>query len=179
MVSAAAIGWAEHRPEAIGWYWASADASHRDALLTVVERFAPFDSVLDLGCHCGPLRRRLRERFGSAFRYVGVDVNASALEAGRRFAADDPNAFFFRLDITTEWPELACVPDILKTFDVVLSSGCLTCVEPSALDDTLETMQRIAKRACIVQEPYAAGPESTWVDGTGWAHPYPSWVVKV
>lgn len=163
------MGWADPRPEATAWYWDSAYDAHRTVLLDTIGRAGSFASVLEIGSHCGPNLRRMRERFGPDFCYLGVDCNALAVSDGEIKFAADWNAGF----------QVGTVPDDLDRFangsyDVVLSSACLTCVQPTDLQRTLSTMRRIARVAVVCQELRGHGE---WVDGTGWAHTYPEWVV--
>lgn len=165
------MGWAEPRPEATAWYWDSAYDPHREVLLDTVAQVAHtgFMSVLEVGSHCGPNRRRLRERFGPAFRYTGLDINALAVSDGEVHARDDAAATFL---VGAAPAALAPFPD--KGFDLVISSGCLMCVRPEELMWALAEMRRLAAIAVICQEPAGAGD---WLDGQGWAHRYPAWVV--
>lgn len=161
-------GWAEPRPEAIAWYWDSAYVATRGALLDVVARY-PFTRVLELGCHCGPVWRRLRERFGPDFTYHGVDVNALAIAAGQRYAASDPHTFFTVRDIRDglDFPD--------QSVDLVVSSSCLQHLTPEEVGPVLVEARRVATTAVIVQEDYGTGEH---IDGRGWAHAYPEWVVR-
>lgn len=163
-------GWATFRPEATAWYWESAFEPHREVLLAVVARYAPFRSILEVGCHCGPVHRRLRERFGHEFSYLGLDVNAAVIDTARAFALPEPQSHFAVADIATA--DL----DTCQAHDLVISSGCLMCLPPGDLAPVLAQIKRIARTAFIAQEPTTPGC-STWLDGQGWAHPYPSWVV--
>lgn len=164
------MGWADSRPEATAWYWDSAYDPHRDVLLATVDTVAPrFGSVLEVGSHCGPNLRRLRERFGPYFRYVGLDVNVRAVIDGTAKAVGDERAEF----------QVGEAPQDLTTFpsasvDLVISSGALMCLAAGALTLTLDEMRRIARLAVICQEPQGHGE---WLDGKGWAHEYPPWVV--
>ncbi len=164
------MSWADPRPEATAWYWDSAYEPHRDVLLSTLETVAPmFDSVLEIGCHCGPNLRRLRERFGPDFNYLGVDINALAVaDAEVKFRDDTHTAF-----------EVASVPLDLASFmatsfDLVFSSACLMCVTPAMFPIALYEMRRLARVAVVCHEPQGAGQ---WMDGQGWAHRYPPWVV--
>lgn len=164
------MSWADPRPEATAWYWDSAYDSHRDVLLATIATVAPrFASLLEVGSHCGPNRRRLREAFGSTFRYVGLDVNVGAVIDGMAKIGDDELSEF----------QVAEAPQALRTFpdgsyDIVLSSACLMCMTPSTFPETLSEMRRIARVVVVCQEPQGQGE---WLDGRGWAHTYPPWVV--
>ena len=163
------MSWSDPRPEATAWYWDSAYDPHREGLLAAVAPFGPFGSVLEIGSHCGPVLRRLRERFGSDFTYLGLDCNALAVSDGEIKFRDDQRASF----------QLGTVPDDLArfktgSFDLVISSGCLVCVAPALFPVALYELKRIAFRTVVCQEPQGT---SDWLDGQGWAHAYPEWAV--
>lgn len=73
--------------------------------------------ILDIGCGCGGLGLALRDQFGIE-RYTGVEINASAAEAGRLL---NPRATILCGDI------LDLSTDALhrKRFDVVFSLSCV------------------------------------------------------
>lgn len=165
------MAWADHRPEAIQWYWDSASEPWRAPVLDALQRFAPFESVLDLGCHCGPVRKVMRARFGTNWAYVGVDINAGALDAARQYAWDDPKATFLPGDIASA---LDAFGD--EAFDVAVSCSTLMCISPSAIEPVLAHVRRLVRRAVVLQEDQGTGE---WIDGRGWAHTYPDWAIVV
>jgi SAM-dependent methyltransferase len=74
-------------------------------------------TILDIGCGCGGLGLALRERFGVE-DYTGVEINASAAEAGR---ALNPAAHILCGDILD-----LCENEIReKQFNVVFSLSCV------------------------------------------------------
>src|SRR5882762_6272254 len=73
--------------------------------------------ILDIGCGCGGLGMALRDQFG-AENYTGVEINASAAEAGR---AMNPQAHIVCGDIL----DLSQNAFHDKRFDVVFSLSCV------------------------------------------------------
>lgn len=73
--------------------------------------------ILDIGCGCGGLGMALRERFGIE-NYTGVEINASAAEAGRIM---NPKAQILHGDIL----DLSRNALRDKHFDVVFSLSCV------------------------------------------------------
>jgi len=73
--------------------------------------------ILDIGCGCGGLGLALRERFGIT-DYTGVEINASAAEAGRIM---NPSAQILCGDIL----DLSSNALHEKRFDVVFSLSCV------------------------------------------------------
>ncbi len=137
------IEWVEHYRESAWEPW-------RDALIDAVRPWAPFQSVLELGCHCGPNVARWREVYGR-FRYVGLDCNGAALAAGQRQAERDgygdiSSWIFGSVQDLNGWPAD-------PTFDMVLSSSCLSVIAPAELPDVLDQMQRLSSRVIAIQEP--------------------------
>lgn len=156
-------------------YWESADRPDRERLLDGVARFWPFASVLEIGCNSGPVRKRLRERFGQDWDYVGVDYDGPALSqarwhaSGQNAAPQDTRAVFRMLDIRTGLADLAD-----GSVDVAVSTSVLSCLQKADMEAALAHLRRIASLGVVVVEAYGRGQE---VSGEGWAHKYPAWVV--
>ena len=163
------IEWVEH-------YRQSAWEPWRDALIDAVRPWAPFQSVLELGCHCGPNVARWREIFGR-FRYVGLDCNGAALAAGQRQAVRDGYGdvsqwIYGAVQDLTTWPSE-------PAFDIVLSSSCLSVIAPEELPSVLAEMRRLSSRLIAIQEPRedrAFGPFQQWNhDYEGLVSGWPDW----
>lgn len=168
MTALAIWGWCA--PE--GWvdeYWDSAYRPDRDALLDGIAALRPFVRVLDIGCNSGPIRRRMRERFGADWDYVGIDFNEAALGRAREHARDDGRATFHTVDLRT-----GVLPFEDGAFDVAVSTSVLQCLSPEQLVPILAEIQRVAS-ALVVVEDYGNGEVCT---ARGWAHNYPPWVIR-
>lgn len=172
----AANWWARPRgPQAREWvatYQQSLQARHRTLLVELIRGLAP-ESVLEVGCHCGPNLIRLCETFPNLIG-SGVDANAEAIDAGRQWA------FSRGLDARTEFqcgriPEATqMLPD--RAVDVVVSCYALAYVAPADLDAVLYEVGRLARHAVVLLEPMRVGPQPTDTRSlsgyTEWAHDY-------
>jgi len=162
--------WTAPRADAFAWmqqYQQSADRDDRRQLAEAMRPYAPFASVFEVGCHCGPVLEHLRRAFGP-FRYSGLDVNGSALDYGRfwskRLGYGDDARWFYGSILDSD---LRQVPD--RSEDVVLSASCLMYISPADLREALHTMARMADRLVIIQEPQEERHEGGYHQ---WAHDY-------
>ncbi len=153
-------------------YWASVTAPQRGWAVEAIAAFgADIRSVLEIGCQCGPNLLALR-RARPDVRLMGVDVNAAALAAGRRFfAADGIHDVVLREGTIPE--ALAHQPPP----DVVLSVYCLAYIGPDRIDETLLACLRLARVGLVLIEPMLPPGEAdeTTVEGSSfveWRHNY-------
>jgi SAM-dependent methyltransferase len=153
--------WANHPGRSV-WcarYWMTADDAPRDWVIDGLRHLGPVKTVLEIGCHCGPLLKRLKE---SGYTAGGVDINATAVEEARRLGLN---------------ASVGAVPDVLSRFadreiDAVVSSYCLAYIAPDDLAETLGECLRIARMGLVIAEPMArSGDES----GLYEADPYVEW----
>lgn len=158
--------WANH-PGGVAWlqkYAATASAPPREWALGAIRSFGHAPSVLDLGCHCGPLLYRLRQW---PVDCLGIDINAEAVNVAQ--ASGLPAI-------------VGTVPDALRrlksqSFDVVTSTYCLAYIAPGDLQATLYECLRVARLGLVIIEP-TAGPgveESELCEGrcyVEWRHDY-------
>ncbi|HYM22023.1 MAG TPA: class I SAM-dependent methyltransferase [Vicinamibacterales bacterium] len=130
------------------FYWESVDDPQRFWVQEAVALVGA-ESVLEVGCQCGPNLRALAQHWPS-MRLDGVDVNRPAIEHGRRFAGDAglSNITFHE----------GALPGALANWatgsvDVVLSVYCLAYINPHDIVDTVEALLRIARKGIILIEP--------------------------
>jgi hypothetical protein len=153
--------WANH-PATVSAYDLSAVEQHRDWAVQAVTDLGAA-TVLEVGCHCGPVLGRLE---AAGLRACGIDINAGAVAAAQAhgFSA-----------------VVGAVPSTLEryddgAFDVVLSSYCLAYIAPHDLPDTLAAMMRVALFGLVLVEPMAGAgvPEQMTRFGsyTEWRHDY-------
>lgn len=93
---------AEHGETARGvdWNGDESQALRFEQLCRIVRTPEPF-SVNDLGCGYGALYDHLARRYKS-FRYTGIDISASMLDAARRRCATGGNARFLQASLPDE-----------------------------------------------------------------------------
>jgi len=159
--------WANHHGGAawIAEYRGTVDVASRQWALEAVRTFGLARSVLEIGCHCGPLLRQLAALPGIRDVY-GLDINAEAVAAARE---DGLTAI------------VGGVPEALtrlstRSIDVIVSSYCLAYVAPIDLPRTLGECLRIARMGLVLIEP-SAGPgvdSAVFTDGkyVEWRHEY-------
>lgn len=164
MTTAAAQSYWAHHPAKLDVYRASVDEPHRDWAVAAVDLITPFGGrVLEIGCHCGPLLRRL---VTAGYVATGLDINAGAVRAARAAGLH---------------ADVGRVPDDLANYfddelDIVVSSYCLSYIAPPDLPDVLNALLRIAKVGLVIVEPMAGAgvvpairQESSY---TEWRHDY-------
>ena len=143
---------------------------HRAVLLEAVRRFAPIDSVLEVGCHTGANLLVLARAFPQAV-LSGVDVNPRAIAVGRRVLTR-AGAGRVRLEVGRA-DDLRRLPD--RSVDVVITDATLMYVGPDKIDSALAELVRVGRRAVICNEWHLAqgapGPPSRWHD-MHWLHDY-------
>lgn len=137
-------------------------------------------SLLEVGCHCGPNLRRIAKACPS-MRLLGVDVNRTAVDAGKAAVvrdgfADRVTLYHAAFPRQTYGLEDGCV-------DVVLTCYALAYLAPRDLPEALSEAGRIARRAVVLVEPMAvngltpAGVRT--LDYEEWRHDYPAAIAWV
>jgi len=122
-------------------YWKSRNHPHRQVILNTLTDLFPFDSLLEVGCNCGPNLSLIQKRFPSV-KLVGVDINRKAiLEAHKRLS----NVVLHR------WraDKLAFSN---KIFDILLTDALLIYIEPREIRKVIEEFIRVTKKAMVFCE---------------------------
>lgn len=151
-------------------YWESRHHPHRDLLVETVARFDP-QTVLELGCNCGPNLYRLAKHLpDTAIR--GIDINAHAVSEGRRLLAEEGvrNVELERgsMELLRQCPD--------RGVDVVLADATLLYVGPDLIELVLQDLVRVAAKAIVLVEWHAVRkPEEDVLgvyEGGGWRRDY-------
>lgn len=161
-------------PAVAAYYWNTVNQPQRSWLVDAVAAVGGAESLLELGCQAGPNLRALR-RASRGMVLHGIDINAPALEQGRRLIRAEGLRGIHLYHGT--------VPDALQTWadqsvDVVATVYCLAYIGPDRFAETLTHALRIARRAVILIEPFATKtnpPEQVTVEGSTyveWRHDY-------
>lgn len=156
----------EEAPSTVEWldhYWQSRGWESRDVVLEAVAKLAP-TSVLEIGCHVGPMLDRIHERFPEITLH-GIDVNQPALDSARQRL---PGTFTCA-DFMSWLPQQPA-----RSVDVVLSHYTLAYAAPGDIKAVLSQMHRLARRGVIIAEPM--GPEKIIHSYPEWQHPYPQYL---
>ncbi len=148
-------------------YLATADHPHRQQLVDAVASFAPFTSVLEIGCNSGPNLILLSRRFPNA-AFLGVDINKEAIEVGRKYiesiGVKNVELRVGRAD------QLRDIKD--KSIDVVLTDAVLMFVGPDRIRHVMAEIRRIARKGFVAHEYHATAPPPGNYDGGRWVYNY-------
>jgi ubiquinone/menaquinone biosynthesis C-methylase UbiE len=165
--------WTGHRDDEASWihtYWTSVDKPHHLLLRDELVRRAP-GSVLEVGCHCGPMFRLLHEALPTCELH-GVDASAVAIAAGRDGLATEGVAADLRVGV---------VPEALEAYesgslDWVYSCYALAYVEPDQIRAAVAHMARIARCGVMLFEPTSCELDRCLgirrEQAVMWVHPY-------
>lgn len=154
-------------------YQKSLGVRHRELLAAIV-RELQVETLLEIGCHCGPNLVKLAEA-NPQLHAQGIDVNADAIAAGQRWLQHCGLSKRVKLSQHRFPDGTAALPS--GGFDVVLSCYTLAYVAPADLDASLYEMGRLAARAVILAEPMAlngrvTAPMHNITGYREWAHDY-------
>jgi SAM-dependent methyltransferase len=143
---------------------------HRAVLLEVIRRYAPFESVLEVGCHTGANLVLLAGAFPRADLY-GVDVNPRAIALGR-LALERAGVTRARLGVARA-DDLRHLTD--RSVDLTITDATLMYVGPDKIRRAAAELVRVTRRAVICNEWHvaqgAADEVSRWHD-MHWLHDY-------
>lgn len=142
-------------------YWNSRSHLHRLLLLDELAKLPAFDSVLEVGCNCGPNLSLIQERFKTPV-LTGIDVNRDAVYLGEAMM---PEVDFKVMGVE----ELAQFPD--KSYDVVLADAVLMYVSKEKIQEVVDHLVRIARKAIVLVEWEHASEEGV-VENYHWARNY-------
>lgn len=156
-------------------YQQSAHARYRRQLLDAIAVLAPFQSVYEVGCHCGTNLQLVAERWPGV-RVGGCDINRFALHRATDTLGGDPQRPPF-LQCGDARTSLNWRP---RTWDVVISCYALCYVDPGDIQSVLHTMQAMSVKGIVLAEPQGGtgwDPERTErvpdLEYAEWLHDYP------
>lgn len=166
--------WARPREDhAAAWvanYRNSLQVRHRAIIAEAVAGLQA-ESLLEIGCHCGPNLVRLAKEL-PGLSCLGLDVNAEAVKAGTDWASAEGLGGRVQLR-HGGFPQATAAMDD-GCVGVVLSCYTLGYMAPEDLDAVLYECGRLAKRAVILAEPMVL--DGTGPQGHGNVSGYREWV---
>lgn len=118
--------------------WRGSEHSYREKTVNLA-RIESGDTVLDVGCGTGTLAIAAKRRAGPAGKVFGLDASREMQLRARKKAT----AAGTEIDIRSGSAEALPFPD--DTFDVVLSTTVLHCVEDRARLLCIREMERVLK----------------------------------
>ncbi|MEM4213798.1 MAG: class I SAM-dependent methyltransferase [Candidatus Methanomethylicaceae archaeon] len=128
-------------------YWESKNHPHRSFLVEHILRFAPINSILEVGSNCGPNLYLLSRKLPSA-HIIGVDINPVAVNEGNRLFERE-GISNVRL-ICSNADKLENFND--KSFDIVFTDAVLIYIGPDKIKKVTKKMVRLARKAVILLE---------------------------
>lgn len=122
-------------------YEKSTEHPHRKL---VVKAMRGMESILELGCSCGPNLSRLSKKYPSAY-LAGIDANQDAVDRAAKFV---PRARVSQGNIAT-------LPFKNGAFDAVLADAVLMYIPPADILDVLSEMDRVASKRIVIIDRFA------------------------
>jgi len=138
------IFWSSYRPEKPAEYLATSSAAYRDDLIDALAHFAPFESVLEIGCNSGPNYDRLVAAFGNQ-NYTGLDINKEALDYFHKRAPDVKFIYGSILNFQFQ--------SSITKFDLVFTSSLLSLIAPEDVMLAIHNIAHLSSRLIVIQEP--------------------------
>jgi SAM-dependent methyltransferase len=120
-------------------YWRSRNHPHRSFLVERICKFSP-NSVLEIGCACGPNLYHIAKKFPDA-EVRGIDINPIAVQKG--------NEWFKQEDISNVKLEVGKAQELEQfadwSFDVVFTDAVLIYISPDEIKQVVKEMLRIGR----------------------------------
>ncbi len=127
-------------------YWDSQGHNHRHLLLEKIASYSP-NSILEIGCNCGPNLYLIAKQFPS-MKIEGIDINPKAIELGRELLISE-GISNVKLSIGKA-DELEQFND--KEFDIVFTDAVLIYIGKDKIRKVIQEMLRVARKAVILME---------------------------
>jgi len=141
-------------------YWKSQDHPHRKVIVNALESFVPIESVLEVGCNCGPNLALIKDRFHCPI--YGIDINEESIRSAVRHF---PFAEFRVADATK-------IPFVDKFADVVIADAVLMYIPPKLIRAAISEMIRVAKKGIVIIDWYYGGSKYGKLFDNHWARNY-------
>jgi ubiquinone/menaquinone biosynthesis C-methylase UbiE len=138
---------------------------HRKLLIDKISEYAPFESILEIGCASGPNLYLLAKKFPGAKLY-GIDISENAIRTGSKFFKKENIGNVF---LSSEKAEgLKKFQD--KSIDVIFTDAVLIYEGPEKIKSVIKEMLRVAKKAIVICEQHRDFSSSFYQDN--WIHDY-------
>lgn len=124
-------------------YWQSQSHPHRQLILNVLKELE-FDSLLELGCNCGPNLALISKTFPGK-RLLGIDIEPRVIER----AKDEVRETHFQLGNITN------LPWDTQSVDVVLADATFMYLDDEELRLALNEIERVVKGTVIVIDRFS------------------------
>jgi ubiquinone/menaquinone biosynthesis C-methylase UbiE len=150
----------------------SLNSPPRQLLINSVSKYAPFDSVFEVGCASGPNLYLLAKKFPQAKIY-GSDISKEAINFGKRYFEEQKikNVEFFHNQAEKSFKNFAD-----KSIDIIFSDATLIYLDQKKITATIKEMFRVGRKALIFVEWHTELPSSIFDDH--WIHNYRNLLTK-
>ncbi|HCJ67783.1 MAG TPA: hypothetical protein DHV62_10845 [Elusimicrobia bacterium] len=142
---------------------------HRQFLIEKISQYAPFKTVLEIGCASGPNLYLLAKRFPDAEIY-GIDISGQAIRKGQQWFKSQKlrNVFLFqgKADDLKRYPN--------RSIDIIFTDAVLIYFGPDRIKSVVREICRVARRALILNEWHSESPTSSY--DTHWIH---NWKIQL
>ena len=123
---------------------------HRQLVIEKIANYAPFSSILEIGCAGGPNLVLLAQKFPN-IKIRGLDINPKAIEIG--------NEYFNKKGISNVKLLLGKADELRqfqnKSFDIVFTDAALMYIGPDKIKKVAIEMVRVARKAIILVEHHS------------------------
>lgn len=134
----------------------SAVHPHRSFLISRIEKYTPFDAVLEIGSNAGQNLLLLALKFPEV-EFHGIDINSRFIEAGKNWLADkgvtNVSLKVGRADRVDDFRD--------RNFDIVFTDATLMYIGPDKIRGVLREMKRMTRRAILMNEWHLERPNSS------------------
>ena len=142
-------------------YWDSKYHGHRLLLIDKISAYSP-QSILEIGCNCGPNLFLLAQRFPNA-KITGIDINSRAIEKGRELLhaenISNVELFIGKADNLEQFHN--------DSFDIVFTDAILIYIGRDKIKKVIQEMLRVARQDIILLEQNDFLSRNRYSDGLG------------
>jgi len=120
---------------------------HRQFLIEKIAVYAPFKTILEIGCASGPNLYLLQKKFPEV-EFFGIDISRHAIKTGeewfRKNRIKNIKLSEGRVDDLKKFPS--------KSIDIIFTDAVLIYIGPDKIIKVIEEMMRVGKKAIILNE---------------------------
>jgi ubiquinone/menaquinone biosynthesis C-methylase UbiE len=142
----------------------SMEHPHRKVLIQEIAKFYPFKNVLEIGSASGANLFLLARRFPEV-KFYGIDINAKAVEAGKKYLKKNGiKNVFLRVGNIMDIKNIGS-----KSMEVVFSDAVMMYIGNEKLNFIIKEMSRVAEKVILLCEHHT--DQDPFYDDR-WVHNY-------
>lgn len=123
---------------------------HRQLLIEKISSYAPFKTILEIGCASGPNLYLLSKKFSDAKLY-GTDISKRAVKTGQEwFRAQNIKNVLLS---SQKAEDLKQFPD--KSIDIIFTDAVFIYIGPNKIKYVIQEIFRVVRKALILNEWHA------------------------